>query len=402
MVIGDMDKYVRNMNILFVLHQTILLGGGTKSFMLTLKGLMENGVHPTVIMPDKCGIYQTIAGLHIPTIVTTYRDNTYPVIRRKKDYFIFIPKLIARRIVNHLAVKKIVKEIEGKNIDIVHTNVSVCSVGYEVSRKLGIPHIYHIREYADKDFGMHFFPTRQSYLRQLAQPDSYSICITKDIQKHFGQEGNPNSCVIYNGIQPSIKEIPAIHKENFLLYAGRVDPAKGVYELLLAYNTYYNDIGERQALHLYIVGDLSHESYKNRINNYIARQHLESHVHIMGPRKDIISLMQKAKAIIIPSLNEGFGRCMPEAMFNGCLAIGRDTGGTKEQMDNGLEYTGKDIALRFKTMEQLVSHFMDISKQPLDFFHDMIQSAFITVNHFYSSESNTNKILSLYGRILFH
>ena len=122
----------------------------------------------------------------------------------------------------------------------------------------------------------------------------------------------------------------------------------------------------------------------------------------MGPRKDIISLMQKAKAIIIPSLNEGFGRCMPEAMFNGCLAIGRDTGGTKEQMDNGLEYTGKDIALRFKTMEQLVSHFMDISKQPLDFFHDMIQSAFITVNHFYSSESNTNKILSLYGRILFH
>ena len=163
------------MNILFVLHQTILLGGGTKSFMLTLKGLMENGVHPTVIMPDKCGIYQTIAGLHIPTIVTTYRDNTYPVIRRKKDYFIFIPKLIARRIVNHLAVKKIVKEIEGKNIDIVHTNVSVCSVGYEVSRKLGIPHIYHIREYADKDFGMHFFPTRQSYLRQLAQPDSYSI-----------------------------------------------------------------------------------------------------------------------------------------------------------------------------------------------------------------------------------
>ena len=353
MVIGDMDKYVRNMNILFVLHQTILLGGGTKSFMLTLKGLMENGVHPTVIMPDKCGIYQTIAGLHIPTIVTTYRDNTYPVIRRKKDYFIFIPKLIARRIVNHLAVKKIVKEIEGKNIDIVHTNVSVCSVGYEVSRKLGIPHIYHIREYADKDFGMHFFPTRQSYLRQLAQPDSYSICITKDIQKHFGQ-------------------------------------------------TYYNDIGERQALHLYIVGDLSHESYKNRINNYIARQHLESHVHIMGPRKDIISLMQKAKAIIIPSLNEGFGRCMPEAMFNGCLAIGRDTGGTKEQMDNGLEYTGKDIALRFKTMEQLVSHFMDISKQPLDFFHDMIQSAFITVNHFYSSESNTNKILSLYGRILFH
>ena len=63
--------------------------------------------------------------------------------------------------------------------------------------------------------------------------------------------------------------------------------------------------------------------------------------------------MRQAKAIIIPSHNEGFGRCMPEAMFNGCLCIGHDTGGTKEQMDNGTEATGEDIALRYQTEDQL-------------------------------------------------
>ena len=397
-----MIKNNSNINILFILHQTILLGGGTKSFMLTLKGLMEKGVRPTIVMPDKKGIYQTISELRIPTIVTAYRDNTYPVIRKRTDYLQFIPKLIARRVINKIAIRRIIKELKGREINLIHTNVSVCSIGYEISRKLGIPHIYHIREYADKDFNMHFFPTRKAYLKQLSQPRSYSICITKDIQIHFAQESNPNSLVIYNGIQPSMKEIPSVNKENYLLYAGRVDPAKGVFELILAYRKYFNEIGERQALPLFIVGDLSHDSYKNKITKSIESHHLESHVHIMGPRKDILTLMQKAKAIIIPSLNEGFGRCMPEAMFNGCLAIGRDTGGTKEQMDNGVDFTGKEIALRFKTEDQLASHLLEISRQPIEYYHEMIQRAFSTVNHFYSSESNTNQIMSLYDSILSH
>jgi hypothetical protein len=89
-------------------------------------------------------------------------------------------------------------------------------------------------------------------------------------------------------------------------------------------------------------------------------------------------------------------------MFNGCLAIGRDTGGTKEQMDNGVDFTGKEIALRFKTEDQLASHLLEISRQPIEYYHEMIQRAFSTVNHFYSSESNTNQIMSLYDSILSH
>ena len=92
------------------------------------------------------------------------------------------------RIFNFIAVSKIAKTAAKYGIDIVHTNVSVCSIGFRVSRKLNVPHIYHIREYADKDFGLYYIPTRNIYLRQLTARNSYNICITKDIQKYFRQE----------------------------------------------------------------------------------------------------------------------------------------------------------------------------------------------------------------------
>ena len=45
--------------------------------------------------------------------------------------------------------------------------------------------------------------------------------------------------------------------------------------------------------------------------------------------------MSKALALFVPSSFEGFGFITVEAMFCGCLVIGRNTGGTKEQFDNG-------------------------------------------------------------------
>ena len=110
--------------------------------------------------------------------------------------------------------------------------------------------------------------------------------------------------------------------------------------------------------------------------------------------------MQKARAIIIPSLNEGFGRCMPEAMFNGCLAIGRNTGGTLEQLNNGLKLTGQEIALRFDTNQQLTQHLIDVSSQPVDYYRPTLERAFQVVNQLYSSESNVNNVYHFYKQIV--
>ena len=335
--------------------------------------------------------------MHIPTIVTIYRDSTYPWIHSIKDIFLFLPRIILHRILNYLAVRRILKSVSVFDIELVHTNVSVCSIGFRVSRKLNVPHVYHIREYADKDFGLYYIPTRRIYLRQLSAPMSYNICITQDIQNYFGQDKNSCSRVIYNGIQNQLSELPQVVKEDFFLYAGRLVAAKGVMELLESYYDYSS-----RALNvfpLYIIGEQPDQSYYNKITDYIRDHYLESLVTLWGQRADIQKFMQKARAIIIPSLNEGFGRCMPEAMFNGCLAIGRNTGGTLEQLNNGLKLTGQEIALRFDTNQQLTQHLIDVSSQPVDYYRPTLERAFQVVNQLYSSESNVNNVYHFYKQM---
>lgn len=386
------------MTILYILHQTILMGGGTKSFMVMLRGLMQRGIHPIVAMPDHNGVYSEIESMNIPTIVVTYRDSTYPWVHSFNDVILFLPRIIMHRIFNFIAVSKIAKTAAKYGIDIVHTNVSVCSIGFRVSRKLNVPHIYHIREYADKDFGLYYIPTRNIYLRQLTARNSYNICITKDIQKYFRQEHSKTSRVVYNGIQKAINTFPFNTKEDFFLYAGRVIAAKGVLEMIEAYNEYRKCA--QNIYPLYIVGEQSDLSYYTKLINYINAHGMNENVVFFGQREDIQNFMKRARAIIIPSHYEGFGRCMPEAMFYGCLAIGHDTGGTHEQLDNGYELTGGEIALRYETNKQLAHHLLDVSNHSCDFYSPMIERAFITVNTLYSSESNINKVFEFYEQIL--
>ena len=179
-----------------------------------------------------------------------------------------MPRIILHRILNYLAVRRILKSVSVFDIELVHTNVSVCSIGFRVSRKLNVPHVYHIREYADKDFGLYYIPTRRIYLRQLSAPMSYNICITQDIQNYFGQDKNSCSRVIYNGIQNQLSELPQVVKEDFFLYAGRLVAAKGVMELLESYYDYSS-----RALNvfpLYIIGEQPDQSYYNKITDFLA------------------------------------------------------------------------------------------------------------------------------------
>lgn len=384
--------------VLYVLHKTVLMGGGTKSFLVMLEGLRKKGIIPIVAMPDREGVYSVITNMDIPVVITPYYDTVYPWVRSFLDVLLFLPRILVHRTVNFYAIRKIARSVRREGIGLVHTNVSICTIGYWVAHRLGVPHVYHIREYADTDFGLYHFPSRKYYYHLLTSPNSYNICITKDIQRHFYQDGRNESRVIYNGIQDSVETLPAEPKENFFLFAGRVIEAKGVMDMLKAYADYHKQA--KNVIPLYIIGEQPEPSFYNKLTEYVKNNQLSDHVTFYGQRSNIQEFMSHAKAIIIPSRNEGFGRCMPEAMFNGCLAIGRNTGGTREQLDNGLSLTGKEIALRYDTEEQLSSYLLDISNHTIDYYASYQERAFKTVNQLYSSESNVTNVYNFYKEIL--
>lgn len=387
---------MNNIKVLYILNSTLEYGGATKSFLLMLKGVMDYGVNPIVVVPDANGVTTTLQQMGIRVVVVPFRMNAYPPVECVKDFLLFIPRLIGRLSLNTLAVRKLRKIFMGENLDIVHSNVSVIDIGIRLSELLHVPHIYHIREYGDKDFGYHHFPCRESYLRKLRKDGCWSIFITKALKSYYEMDINPTSSVIYNPIYSSSYAVVNEMKKPYFLYAGRLDRGKGVFDLIKAFIFYKSHVSN--PLYLYIAGDSNSED-KVIIESMVKEEQIEHLVSFLGYREDVDLLMQEATAIIIPSYNEAFGRCLTEAMFNGCLTIGRDTGGTREQYDNGKELIGREIGLRFSTVEELAVCMNDVSNMPKCQVSQMINDAQKVVTELYSIENNVKEVIRLYDNI---
>ena len=385
------------MNIVYVLNSTIPNGGATKAFINMLTGLIYLGVHPFVIVPDVNGIYQSLKEKKISVIAIPYRSCAYPRLRILKDYFYFIPKLIARIIINKRAEKQLAKLLIKEHIDLVHTNVGIISIGYRASRKAKIPHIYHIREYGDIDFGIHYYPNKTAFWKQLKSPNSYSICITKGVQEYHQQKGKSTSRVIYDGVFPFKSQMPKEDKKNYFLFAGRIQYAKGVDELLVAYKTYFSL--SKHPLHLLIAGDITDPIYYKQQKRFIEEHKLNEYITFLGEVDNITALMKQARALIVSSRNEGFGFCMPEAMQQGCLTIAHNTGGTKEQLDNAFEIVHREIALRYETTEDLSHLLAEVERHSINYYKSYIEQAFLVVNKLYTNENNYQQVFNFYNDI---
>ena len=382
------------MNVAYVLSSTSLSGGATKSFLAMLNGVMAEGVRPIIVVPDKNELYHLLTDMNLNVFQTSYRVNTYPWTETPYDILLYLPRLIARRILNWRSTRMLYDYLKDKHIDIIHTNVSVIDIGFRTARKLHIPHIYHIREYIDWDFHLKLYPCKNSLQRSLEKELSYSICITKAIQHHHLQSNKATSTVIYNAISEERSDNFSIGSREYLLFAGRIETAKGLLELVEAYSIANIDIP------LWIAGEIIDKKYDLTIKSYIQRQGLSKKILFLGLRNDINELMQHAKALIVPSHYEAFGRCMAEAMFNKCLVVGLNTGGTKEQFDNGLELTGYEIGLRYNNTQELIVQLQKACTMEKEEYHNYIDNASIVVNKLYSTPSHVTKILNFYHDIL--
>jgi glycosyltransferase involved in cell wall biosynthesis len=192
--------------------------------------------------------------------------------------------------------------------------------------------------------------------------------------------------------------MPTAQNKNYFLYAGRIQPAKGLDLLLEAYKQYADK--SATPIHLKVAGSNGDDAYYQKQLAYIKDNGLTELVELLGNVDDITSLMREARALIVSSPFEGFGFCMPEAMQQGSLVIGRNTSGTKEQLDNALDMTGQEIALRYETAEQLTGLLSEVADNPLSHYDNYTRKAFEVVNQLYTKENHAKKVYEFYNAVL--
>lgn len=387
------------MNVLFVTSSTTPHGGGSKSFLQMVKGLLSYGINPLIVFPDNNGLCQIMQqeGLSCIALRYPYKMSVYPKKISIRDKVLFLPKLIYTFILNNLATIQLLRITKKFQPDIIHTNVSVTAIGYYTARLFNIPHIWHIREYADLDFKLHYYPSKKCQQRRYKRSNSYTICITKEIQKHHMLNNWNNSTVVYNGIYSQKEVFYQQQKKAYFLFAGRIEQAKGIIPLIDAYAEYC--LKCTSPIPLYIAGSGTNQ-YIKLVQQKIITHNIAEKVIFLGMRNDILSLYKEAKAIIVPSISEGFGRITAEAMFAGCLVIGNDVAGTKEQFDMGKTISGDEIALRYTTQDQLVRHLLDVTDNSFKIFEPLILRGSETAVQLYSTEQHAKNIYDFYKKVI--
>ncbi|MCL4465447.1 MAG: glycosyltransferase family 4 protein [Chloroflexi bacterium] len=162
-----------------------------------------------------------------------------------------------------------------------------------------------------------------------------SECSKQDLQRIFGVPGEKVT-VVYPGVDASFHPRPQVElagvKEKyglpprFMLYLGINKPHKNLPRLVEAYAAVRNDLG----CPLVLAGKEDPRWPQTR--HTAARLGIEDSVRFLGdvPEADLPALYNLATVFVMPSLYEGFGLPLAEAMASGVACVSSDAGSLSE------------------------------------------------------------------------
>jgi glycosyltransferase involved in cell wall biosynthesis len=373
-------------------------GGSNVALFNIIQLMQEKGHECFVITDSEYGpLLDKLDQIHCVYYQHKLRLNIYPIVKGSFKWIRFVKRSFGSLLKFYSQNKFAFQVIEKIHPDIVHTNVGPLNIAVGTCRKLGIPHVWHMREYQDMDFGMHYFPAKVFFYKSIHSKGNYNIAITKGIFNYHHLR--PQDIVIYDGVfsqnMLSNKNSESIEKENYILFVGRIDEAKAPLDLLHVFPVFLKKYPQYKLL---LAGSFKEGSlYKQTCDDFIKESGLQYAVNFLGEREDVYQLMSKAKALVVTSRFEGFGFITTEAMLNNCVVIGRDTGGTKEQFDIGELEAGEPIAYRFTNQAELLQCLMAAVNEDTT---RMRMMALRVVSDYYTIESHVKHLEHYYQYVI--
>lgn len=372
-------------NVLYISHESKSIYGSGRSLYNMIRSL-EGKIKAVVVVPKQGIAYDFFKSNGVKVYAVNYpldiTDKSMP-----ERIVNFVPRLIRDLFMYSKTLREISTIAKREQIQIIHTNSSVVDIGYYLARRLDLPHVWHLREFQDKDFDFNPCYGWKRLKRHIKNSDA-TICITKAIQQHYDLEGQNNSFQIFNAVR-SVKDVSlCLKKEKYFLLCGRLDRAKGCDTAVKAFATFSQTNKEYR---LKFVGDISDE-YKTYLLKLAKEGNIDSKIDFEGYQSDTKKYYEKATAFLMCSENEAMGRVTVEAMFYGCPVIGYNGGGTKEIIQDG------ESGLLFNTVEQCALRMQLILDA--DIVSNIVAKAQQEAKDCFSEERYGEKIFAIYSKLI--
>lgn len=370
--------------ILYINHETDKLYGSSRS-LLNMLDAIKDEVYPIILFRATGAAMDFFQSRGYECIAIPFKLN-FTDKHGAKRILSFFPRLLRDSIQQWSALRKGVKILSDKNIDLVHSNSSVISFGHTLSKALGVPHVWHLREYQNLDFGLTPFLGWSNLISKINK-SAATISITNSIKAHFHQENKANAYQLYNAVRPYTTTTFSTLKQPYFLLIGNLSPAKGVDLAIKTFALFNSKISNYR---LRLCGNIEAD-YKRHLIEYASDLGISSLIEWYPYTDNVDELYRHASAFLMCSRNEGMGRTTVEAMFSGCPVIGYDNAGTSEVISHG------KTGFLFNTVEECCNLMVQVVNEPIA---HILNSALEYANREFSIESYSDKILSIYSNIL--
>jgi len=217
--------------------------------------------------------------------------------------------------------------IRKEKINIIHCQGFLSSLlGFKLSFLTGIPYIVTVQRIERKSNPLKNFVYRKA---------TFCIAASSAIKKNFEDIGVKNIEVIPNGIDlkkfESLERKP--HDGFIVMTVARLEKVKGV-EYLIESIGLINSKFQIPNSKLLIIGDGSERKNLKGLANKLG---LKERVGFVGQilHEKITEYLAQADCFVLPSLKEGFGIAVLEAMAAGLPVIGTRVGGIPDIIEDG-------------------------------------------------------------------
>ncbi len=360
------------MKVAFITHSSGLYGAN-HSLLNLIDGLNKYEVSPYVISPSEGKITEALKVRGVPVKVLPIQwwvSGRPPLISSKnllkylvkyaRQYMITRRRAFQRLYLNFSILKSLTEKLRDWQIDVVYTNTSVIPTGWLAAKRLGIPHVWHLREFGYLDHG---FPLDWGVgiHKRIIQSSDAHIAVSEAIRDYFFLKNmNRERCyVIYNGVASESKfddlytqhqQILARQQPYTFLLIGNIQPNKGQEVAIRALAVV---VKKFPAVRLLIVGSGNLAPLRRLANSL----NLEDNVEFWGYIDDPYKAYLAADAVLMCSKNEAMGRVTVEGM-SACLpVIGYDNSGTSELIEH--EHTGLLYSNGFDELAKCMIRLVD-------------------------------------------
>ena len=406
-----------SLRVLYITNEDRQIGGSSLS-LETLLSCVGDAVEPILLFREAGPVRDRFAALGYRCLVVPYYRASFQA-KGLSRVLRWLPHFFARAVTQRRCVRRVRRQV-GK-VDLVHSNSATVDIGPRIAKALGVPHVWHIREYPDTGLDLRFFPSARAWRRKLLSSDAV-VAITPGLLVHLGlptsslraeefcktnlgsaqapprgpgrtarlqnssatpASGRPVALCIPDAVLPAAAAVLVLPKAPEVVFlAGTLAPHKRPDEAI--------EIFARAALpepyKLVLAGEVE-EGYRRKLLALAEALGASERVEFRPFTADVRALLSRAAAVLVCTAYEGMGRVAVEALFYGCPVIARGSGGSRDVLAEGLHGSLYD------TPEQAAAALRAVVS---DFPEAQVRAAADYAAATFSTDSYGARILSLY------